>query len=328
MTAIIRAAPVLFLAMEYTIRAIQAEEWAEGLRLWDTVFQPGEWLFDTLHLATEDRKWEHCGVAVDEAGRLVSAVDLFMRPVRGVDGTPTKMAGVGSVATLEEARKQGLSGRLLDRALEVMSAEGCHWSHLFTGTHHHYRRYGWFDAPLRTRFGDLRSDLGSPIEVETLDDAGIDAWLDTFAEWWAHENALRPLVHVRSPHYWKVAIRPRMGQGLIHEDRKVLLIRDQGTPCGYVVYETNPDQPKVLEIAGDAERGLRGFAQTIGTGNVAFDIPFDEPWDSVLPAILEEVELEPAPWSMARGLPGGLGEDEVKSIFAAPGAHHWQLDNF
>lgn|GEM_PF-3341724 len=314
--------------MGVTIRAIRGEEWDEALRLWETVFEVGPWLFDSLHRGTEDRNWEHCGVAVSEDGRLLSAVDLFMRPVRDGDGTPTKVAAVGSVATLEEARKQGLSGRLLERALGVMADEGCAWSHLFTGTHHHYRRYGWFDAPLQTRFGDLRTDLGAPVEAEILDDAGIDAWLDTFAGWWTLENARRPLVHVRSAHYWKTAIRPRMGQGSIHEERKVILVRDQGTPYGYVVYETNPDQPKVLEIAGNAERGLRAFAQTIRSGNVAFDVPFDEPWNSAITGIVQAVELVPAPWSMARGLPLGMNDDEVKAIFAAPGAHHWQLDNF
>ena len=92
--------------------------------------------------------------------------------------------------------------------------------------------------------------------------------------------------------------------------------------------DSNEDKPDLIECAGDVELGIRAFAQYVGSGPVEFDLPFDEPWNRAIESVVESVETRPEPWSMARNLAGGLSEAEVRRIFAAPGAHHWQLDNF
>ena len=313
--------------MTYEIRAIEPEQWGEALQLWEDVFGVGQWLFDSLHRGTEDRKWSHCGVALDESGRIVSAVDLFMRPVRDANGMPVKVASVGSVATAESARKQGLSGLLLERALEQMRTESCAWSHLFTGTHHHYRRYGWFDAPHKTRRGRFKSAADSPVDTQVLTDDQKDSYLPRLKEWWEADNTARPLTHVRSDLYWQQAIRPRLGQGSIHTDRCVVLASRNGSE-GYAVVEQQDENVKVLETGGDHHAALLGAAKQYPGAEVVFDLPFDAPWNEAIEAASEGLLEQPEPWCMARGLDHGLSDEEVKAIFAAPGAHHWQLDNF
>lgn len=314
--------------MLYEIRAIEPEQWGEALLLWENVFGVGQWLFDSLHRGTVDRKWSHCGVAVDESGRIVSAVDLFMRQVRDESGSPVKVAAVGSVATLEEARKKGLSGQLLERALEQMRLENCAWSHLFTGTHHHYRRYGWFDAPLTTRKGFLRSVDFSPQDLVVLNDSEKDSHLTLFQSWWTADNGARPLSHLRTDLYWKEAIRPRLGQGTIHQNRQVILVQTEGSPCGYAVVESDEESCTVLETGGDHHRALLGAAKVLGEREVAFDLPFDEPWNEAIKTVAADIVEQEQPWSMARGLSVSMDDDQVRAIFAAHGAHHWQLDNF
>lgn len=314
--------------MPYEIRAIEAEQWSEALLVWEEVFEVGQWLFDSLNRGTTGRKWTHCGVAVDDEGRIVSAVDLFMRQVRDANGQPVKVAAVGSVATLERARKQGLSGKLLERALDVMAEEQCAWSHLFTGTHHHYRRYGWFDAPLRTRKGTLLRLDSDAIEGKVLSDDEKDESLNILKTWWEADNHSRPLTHVRTDLYWREAIRPRLGQGSIHHNRRVILACESGEPCAYAVLEVEGDWAKVLETGGNHPAALRSVARVLGEREVVFDLPFDEPWNEAIAIVARDVTEQEEPWSMARGLPSGISDEEVRSIFGAPGAHHWQLDNF
>ncbi len=314
--------------MAHEIRAIEPEQWKEALLLWESVFGVGQWLFDSLHRGTTDRKWTHCGVALDDEGRIVSAVDLFMRQVRDVNGEPVKVAALGSVATLERARKQGLSGKLLERALEVMAEEQCAWSHLFTGTHHHYRRYGWFDAPLRTRKGRLLPTESVSVEAKVLTDEEKDLSLTLLKQWWEADNLNRPLTHVRTDLYWKEAIRPRLGQGSIHQNRQVILASQSGEPCGYAVLEVEGDGARVLETGGDHISVLQAVAQVLGEREVVFDLPFDEPWTKAIDIVTAEIAEQEEPWSMARSLPFRLSDEQVRAIFAAPGAHHWQLDNF
>lgn len=314
--------------MAYKIRAIESAQWGEALQLWEDVFGVGRWLFDSLHKGTADRKWSHCGVAVDESGRIVSAVDLFMRQVRDESGSPVKVAAVGSVATLEEARKQGLSGQLLERALEQMRLENCAWSHLFTGTHHHYRRYGWFDAPLKSRRGRFKSVPLPSSGARVLNDQEKDAFLSLMRQWWEADNVARPLTQVRSEQYWREAIRPRMGQGSINENREVVLVEHIGEPIGYAVIEKQDEKIRVVETGGDHRLALSGSASLYPGGEVVFDLPFDAPWDEAIQLVSDDVSEQPEPWSMARGLPSGLSDELVKAIFAAKGAHHWQLDNF
>jgi GNAT superfamily N-acetyltransferase len=84
---------------------------------------------------------ENVWVAVD-AGRLVSCVQIFPRPLR-IRGKPVPAGGIGSVFTLPDHRRSGIAGALLDRAVEAMSGSGLEISLLFAARIPWYTRLGW-----------------------------------------------------------------------------------------------------------------------------------------------------------------------------------------
>ncbi|MFZ4506673.1 MAG: GNAT family N-acetyltransferase [Fimbriimonas sp.] len=324
-------------AMGVEYRAIHPDEWPQAMELWTTVFGVGAWLFQSLHEGTEDRNWDHTSVAVDESGRIVSAVDLFMRPIRGHDGNPLTMAGVGSVATYDDARKQGHSGKLLERALDVMQGHCCNFSMLTTGVNAHYARYGWFNSPLKFRTGALREIKGNADSLITLDDEGIDQHLDAFVDLYALDNHSRPLSHVRSAQYWRAATRPRMGHqnmprfGPVHAERRVSILAGPQSPAGYVVWAQEGEVTFIYEACGEVEPLLASLGAKLNEGSTKhlhIELPNDEPWNSAIDAIMTDLAWEDSPWWMSRNLPGGLSADEIRTLIAAPGAHHWSLDAF
>ena len=84
---------------------------------------------------------ENVWVAV-EAGRLISCVQIFPRPLR-IRGRAVPTGGIGSVFTLAEHRRSGVAGALLDRAVEAMSRSGLELSLLFAVRIPWYTRLGW-----------------------------------------------------------------------------------------------------------------------------------------------------------------------------------------
>jgi GNAT superfamily N-acetyltransferase len=84
---------------------------------------------------------ENVWVAVD-AGQLISCVQIFPRPLR-VRGEAVPTGGIGSVFTLPDGRRRGISGALLNRAALAMSESGYELSLLFTDRIAWYTRLGW-----------------------------------------------------------------------------------------------------------------------------------------------------------------------------------------
>jgi GNAT superfamily N-acetyltransferase len=84
---------------------------------------------------------ENVWVAVD-AGRLVSCVQIFPRPLR-IRGKAVPAGGIGSVFTLPDYRRGGTAGALLNRAVEAMSSSGFEVSLLFAARIPWYTRLGW-----------------------------------------------------------------------------------------------------------------------------------------------------------------------------------------
>ncbi|WP_254667555.1 GNAT family N-acetyltransferase [Streptomyces sp. SolWspMP-sol7th] len=64
-------------------------------------------------------------------------------------GAPARVACLGGVATLPQARGKGHVRRMLDLAVARMTEDDCAWSLLFTGTPRVYEGAGWttYEAP-------------------------------------------------------------------------------------------------------------------------------------------------------------------------------------
>lgn len=126
------------------IRTLRRDERERLLELLDLWRLPDGWRgrdFFRRHVE-EDPTFEDENVVVaEEAGELVSCVQVFPRPVN-LRGRAVPMGGIGSVFTRPERRRGGLARRLLELALERMRARGLLVSLLF-GDERIYHELGW-----------------------------------------------------------------------------------------------------------------------------------------------------------------------------------------
>jgi len=114
---------------------------------------------------------ENVWVAVD-AGRLVSCVQIFPRPLR-IRGQSVPAGGIGSVFTLPDYRRSGIAGALLDRAVEAMSGSGLEISLLFAARIPWYTRLGWRSWAVTRTLLQRRAPVpaASGAEIQSFDAA-------------------------------------------------------------------------------------------------------------------------------------------------------------
>ena len=317
-------------------RALKDGEWEQCLDLWTKVFGVGAWLFQSLHESTANRKPKHTRVAVQD-GRVVATVDIFLRHLRGVDGTPLLVGGIGSVATHDDARKQGHSGRLLEQAIAVMEMEGCDWSFLFTGVNAHYEKYGWHTVNLPERIAHVAlqpADISAEWTVEPFlpEDAHL---LPQMAKVYDSFNVTRPLTHVRSEECWKIATSIRMNR----PDKRTWIVRPSagGEISAYVVTQFFEDRIAIKEACflPGAESAMVAAFETVREEALALNIadlnlqlPDDSALNGPLAALATGLETVNTYYAMARPIGNKMSLEQVLNLFEAPGAHHWELDAF
>jgi predicted N-acetyltransferase YhbS len=267
----------------------------------------------------------------EDGGRPVSVLHYQPRPVRSATGRPQRVGCVGSVATHPDARGRGHVRRLLAAVTEAMTADGCAWSLLFTGTPDVYRGAGWqpFTAPVLT--GPLAAPAACPPGV-TVRRAGqadvpvLRALRDAY-------DAARPLTTVRGPEDWRRRIPVWYGP-----PAAILLAEEAGHgPLGFVVVRpTGPAEAAVAEIAlargreGEAAGALLGAAagraRAGGASAAAVHLPADPAVTAALPRLLAETTAGTTAYGMARPLLAPAAE--VTATVTAPGAVHWYGDSF
>lgn len=309
---------------EPLIRGLSPDDWPDALVLLEKVFGDGPWLFHSLHRGTTGRSLDHAsGAWVD--GELVAVADVFLRDVRWLDGTPKRVGCVGSVATHPDYRRQGLSGRLLERSIQVMKETGCEWSLLFTGTHSHYERYGWKTQTLRHRVGCL-----NPIQPPSCDkvarkerfrlgetDALVPLHLET--------NKRRPVTTARSSENWTFAVRERLNR-----PRCTTFM----TGSAYAVLTTSGDRLTVSEVGGSPANfaalasAAHSLARESQTSQVELAVPIDPLFDEFAGVLGRDYRMEEGRWSMSRPISAAIAPDDLDELFETPGAHHYWLDNF
>ncbi len=86
------------------------------------------------------RPWQGRVAEVD--GRIAAYVRIFDRRMR-VRGAPLRAAGIGSVATHPDFRRQSLASTLLIDAIRIMERRAYAISYLYTGITGFYERLGW-----------------------------------------------------------------------------------------------------------------------------------------------------------------------------------------
>ncbi|MFF2896867.1 GNAT family N-acetyltransferase [Streptomyces sp. NPDC057966] len=281
-----------------------------------------------LHALDPDRH-RHTFVAqsAEGEGEEIDAVVVYVpRLIRDANGTPQRVGGIGSVATRPEARGQGLVRRLLEAAEHTMTAEGCAWSLLFTGTPGVYRGSGWQEFAGTYTEGTLAPSPaagGLRIRPATVRDAAEVAALHRAY------NADRPLSSVRAAEDWAVRVPAWYGpldRSLVAQDPV------SGALVGWLVARHEGECLEVREFAGApgsleglfAAAGERGRAAGLSRARVR--LPDGPGVRAALPVLLEDTWRVTERVGMARPL--HATEESVRATVTAPGAVHWYGDCF
>jgi predicted N-acetyltransferase YhbS len=158
------------------IRTLRRSERERLLELLDPWPLPDGWRGRDFfrRYVEDDPTFEDENVLVaEEAGELVSCVQVFPRPVNLL-GRAVPMGGIGSVFTRAERRRAGLARRLLELALERMHARGILVSLLF-GDERIYSVLGWrawaARALLAVREAEAARAPAPAIEIRAFDRA-------------------------------------------------------------------------------------------------------------------------------------------------------------
>ncbi|WP_182903631.1 GNAT family N-acetyltransferase [Microbispora sp. H10830] len=302
------------------VRTVRADEVASLYKLWARAFTASH----IVPLYEQDEgRLGRTFVAADATG-LLAVVYWLPREVRDARGGVQRVGCLSSVATRPDARGRGLVRRLLATAADAMTAAGCAWSLLFTGTPGVYAGSGWrvFDRPRV----DGRFAAAAPADPGwTVGPAGLGDWPVLAALHDRHDDG-RPLTTVRSARDWTG--RVPVWYGPPHE---ILLVREHGTPMAYAVVDWNAGD--VVEVALAADRAaaplLRAVAAEAGARGVRpgrLRAPLDPPVRAALPLLFEEWERRGEQNGMARPLL--LEEPEVRAVVEHPRAVHWTADYF
>ncbi|MEU9763887.1 GNAT family N-acetyltransferase [Streptomyces sp. NPDC001834] len=292
--------------------------------LWERCFDAPH--LPRLHALDPDRH-RHTFVAQNDPDGGIDAVVVYVpRWIRDAHGVPRRVGGIGSVATRPEARGQGLVRRLLVATERVMTAEGCDWSLLFTGTPGVYRSSGWREFASTYTEGTLApAPEAAAFRIRAAtgrDAAAVAALHDTY-------NADRPLSAVRTPEDW--AVRAPAWYGPL-EDSLVAEDPGSGHVVGWIVARYDGECVEVHEYAGAsgclgallAAVGERGRAAGLDRARVR--LPDGPVVRAALPALLADARTVTQHVGMARPL--HATEESVRATVTAPGAVHWFGDCF
>lgn len=288
--------------------------------------------FDAPHLtalyALDPERHRRTFVAENPAGDGIDAVVVHVpRLIRDAAGTPRRVGGIGSVATHPEARGRGLVRQLLAAAERSMTAEGCAWSLLFTGTPGVYRGSGWQEFATSYTEGGLAPTAPVPRPFDVRRASAADA-VEVTALHHTY-NAVRPLTSLREPGDWAVRVPAWYGPP---ERSLVAVDPGSGALVGWVVAQHEGDRVEVREFAGAAESlgtllaaaGAHGRAAGLTRARVR--IPDGPGVTAALGAFLTDARRVTEHVGMAKPLHAAAAS--VRATVTAPGAVHWYGDCF
>ncbi len=309
-------------------RVLDPREYPQAVRLWVSIFGVESEFFTSL---LESRSIEdNISVAAVEGDEIVASVHVFVREIRDRDGRPLKVGGIGSVSTLDSHRKQGLSGKLIQLAIEKMAEAGCVWSYLGTGKNNHYARYGYRTVGTRSFRGVLNQTTAPQIgEVRPVDNALLSQMAVL------HDNTFgdRPMAMVRSPQNWQSASHYR----LTRHGVKLHVVMSEGELTSYLVAQHEPDAVTLIEGAwapGSETKfrslveGVLNEAAAAGATHFVADLPEEFGLGGTFDSACSKWwTVEERSW-MALPIADRISWPELGSILLDPRGRRSDLDNF
>lgn len=288
----------------------------------------------------------------EEAGRLVSCVQIFPRPVR-IRGHDVPMGGIGSVFSHPESRGSGYASALLEETARRMVERGMEVSLLF-GVRPMYPALGWKPWGATARL--LSRGEGAIADAE-VDDFEPERDLPEVRALHEVYSGGQEGTVVRDDRLWETSLRVAGNPG-----EEFLVARSSGRIVAYaramvsegflavsevgraegaadalaalVARILTPREPDPLATPGRASEKLRGL--------VAFRPPADAELDEALAAlditgrIVEDPTvkwrcLDPAGLSLRLGVPlerGEAPEAYLQRVFPPGASVFWPSDRF
>ncbi|HEY0070005.1 MAG TPA: GNAT family N-acetyltransferase [Chloroflexia bacterium] len=331
------------------------EDHAQVIPLWMETWGYTDPEYLTRRIGADPGYIEHTLVAVAPDGEILATVHYWLFDLRDAQGRPRRVGCVSNVVTKEKARKQGHARRLMEMALDRMPQDGCEWTLLFSSEMGRslYRQLGYSAYPLPYRRAVLSSKrllLTGSYSVTRSDLAPqLDYWR-TITPLYEAYNGDRPLTVVRDAAYWQGLHVRKLERPLKGHEVHLFVAHSptEGRDVGYVIAYFSSDEETARHLGLDqaiilSEVGVMpGHGEAIsyllaavveakageGVRTLSF-LPPDPETDRALGLLFEPpVEELDELYMMARALDGGLSQEEVDALMAAPNAWFWHLDLF
>lgn len=208
-------------------------------------------------------------------GRLSAHVRIFARTML-VRGASVAAGGIGSVASMPDARGLGLPSALLADAQDVMRRDGMPIGFLFTGIPAFYERLGWRVVQQHRYHADPASvaaaDVSAGYAVRRIVDRDVPSLLRIYRR----ATAGRTGAIVRSVRTWRDA------QRWLGEDSAGCLIAErESVAVAYVRGRIRPDDYQVLEGAHAAGHAPALASLLAAVGRRA--VPLRRPLTAIAP---------------------------------------------
>jgi GNAT superfamily N-acetyltransferase len=310
-----------------TYRTLFQDEIPTAVKLWVDVFGIEAPFFQTLLDGDEP---DGVSVGAFEGDSLVSSVHVFIRWFRDREGNPQKVGAIGSVSTLPDARAQGHSSRLLQLAIQEMTARDCIWSYLGTGVNDHYAKQGWRTVST----ANFRGVLDPSTTAEFLEPAKVtESLLDDMAGVFLTYSTKIPMTNARTRSMWQTAIRYRVSGA----SDEVFTVYKGDELRAYLVTRGSESNLELVEgafvegaeaefkdlvrkrVALAGSKGGRKATCLLPEASVGFAV-FKEECNEVLPA-------EDRAW-MVRPIADRITWSDLVAILADPRGRRSELDNF
>ncbi len=234
----------------------------------------------------------------ERGGELVSCVQIFPRRVR-IGGEVLPMGGIGSVFTRPDARRRGVAGALLERAIAAMGESGMVLSYLLAERLRWYGQYGY--RPWSRGWRTLRWSAGARVEAAIArrcdgehDRSEVERLWRLYAEG-AGGAPLDGIVDRGSAEEWQASYR------LAGTPKEDIWIADGGTHAtAYLRVADFNGLPRVLEWGRerDGAAALRELVAAALTGrnveSIRLPLIRDEALEHLLAAAGARIDTRPA----------------------------------
>ena len=182
-------------------------------------------------------------------GRMAASLHVFRRRVF-CRGRALRVGSIGAVACDPEFQGRGFASRILEHVRGWLREEGFDLSFIH-GAVGFYSRVGWVAFPgsrLRIDFGETARPPESIQVEEVSDSSGLDTVIALDSD---HEDG-DCLSTLRTPKHWR-----RWFEWLTTRPRRLLLVRHDGAPVGFVRVRVSDGGTSAQEIGCHGVKALR-----------------------------------------------------------------------